>query len=124
MFNYLSGAPICDACKGDLEKKFNEVKEYVRTYGNAPVNRVAEECGVSIRQIKQWVREERLVFSEEVGSFLECENCGAGIRMGRFCPKCKGKLKDELNTAYVAPTPTEGKKKKGSDKDRMRFLDL
>lgn len=124
LFNYISGIPICDGCKADLEKKFQEVKEFVRTHKEAPVNVVAEACEVSVRQIKQWVREERLMLSEEVGFFLECENCGAAIRTGRFCDKCKGKIKNELNSAYVKPTVTAVKKPKGSDKDRMRFLDL
>lgn len=122
LFNYASGIPICDACKSDLEKKFHEVKEFVRLNGDAPVNVVAEQCEVSVRQIKQWVREERLMLSEGVGFFLECESCGVAIRVGRFCEKCKGKIKNDLSSVYVKPAPV--KKQKGSDKDRMRFLDL
>lgn len=124
MFNYSSGIPICDACKADLERKFEEVKAYVREYTNAPVSKVAEDCEVSVRQIKQWVREERLILSEEVESFLSCENCGKAIRMGRFCKKCKGKLQDDFKSAYETPGSVEPVKPKGSDKNRMRFLDL
>lgn len=124
MFNYLSGKPICEGCKADLEKKFQEVKDFVRMNGDAPVNKVAEECEVSVKQIKQWIREERLMLSEEAGFFLECENCGAAVRTGRFCEKCKSKLQNELQRAYVAPKAIVEPTKKGSDKNRMRFLDL
>ena len=124
MFSHSSGASICDACKAALERKFDEVKAYVREYSSAPLNKVAEDCEVSVRQIKQWVREERLILSEEVGNFLSCENCGAAIRTGRFCQKCKGKLQNDFKGAYESSTPVEPVKPKVSDKNRMRFLDL
>ena len=124
LFNYVTGIPICDGCKKELEEKFQEVKEYIRNYNAAPVNQVSEACGVSVKQIKQWVREERLVLSDAAGFFLECENCGAAIRTGRFCDKCKNKLEGELRGAYVVKVEPGATKSKSSGKDRMRFLDL
>ena len=41
LFNYVSGPPICMACREALEKKFQEVKEYIR----ALFKRVFEEWG-------------------------------------------------------------------------------
>ena len=107
LFNYLTGIQLCDGCKAALEQKFQEVKEYVRDNRDAPINAVAEACDVSVKQLRQWVREER----------------GAAIRMGRFCESCKSKLQGDLRSAYVAPQQAEAPGKKNRDKDKMRFLD-
>ena len=124
LFNYLTGMQLCEGCKSALEEKFQQVKEYIREYRDAPINDVAEACDVSVKQLRQWVREERLVFSESSGVYLDCELCGAPIRMGRFCEECKGKLKGDLSSAYRSPQKTiQPVEKKGKDKDRMRFLD-
>ena len=77
---------------------------------------------ISVKQIKQWVREERLTFSSESPVGIECESCGAMIRTGRFCDKCKGTMASNLTKMY-AVTPPKEEKAKGKDKDRMRFLD-
>lgn len=122
LFNYLAGPPICDGCKAALEDKFQIVKEYVREHQDAKVNEVAEECDVSIQQIRRWIREERLVLSEASGVFIECEKCGTPIRTGRFCQDCKNKLQGDLKSAYVRPNKVEPEKPK--EHDRMRFLDL
>ena len=121
LFNYLAGPPLCEKCKQELEEKFQLVKEYIWENKDASINRVAEDCDVSVKQLKQWVREERLLFSEKSGVFLECEMCGASIRTGRFCKSCKSKLEGDFKNAYVATSISEPAKNKG--KDRMRFLD-
>lgn len=121
LFNYISGKPICPACKKELEDKFVEVKTYIREHGGASMQEVADENDVDIKQIKQWVREERLVFSKDSSMTIECESCGAPIRTGRFCPNCIGKMTDNLNSAIAKPVVE--KKKPEHDKDRMRFLD-
>ena len=123
LFNYLTGIQLCEGCKAALEQKFQEVKEYVREHREAPMNDVAEECEVSVKQLRQWVREERLVFSENSGGYLECEKCGAPIRMGRFCENCKNKIQGDLRSAYAAPVQADTSDKKSRGKDRMRFLD-
>ena len=89
LFNYVSGPPICMACREKLEEKFQEVKKYIQDNGHAGIQQVAEACDVSTNQIHQWLREERLELSAESGVTLSCENCGAAILSGRFCQKCK-----------------------------------
>lgn len=127
LFNYMSGPPICDACKMALEEKFIEVKEYIRENREAPIGKIAEDCEVSVKQITQWVREERLILSEGCHIMIECENCGAPIRTGRFCESCKKKMHGELTGVYTGKAQGEVKdpsgKKLGSNKNRMRFLD-
>lgn len=93
LFNYYGGVPLCKACKDKLEEKFQEVKEYLRQNPNTPIQVVSEDNNVSVKQIKQWVREERLVFSEDSPLGLECEGCGTIIKTGRFCENANVKWK-------------------------------
>ena len=122
LFNYLQGPPICQSCRQKLEDKFMEVKEYVRANDSATMQEIAEAMDVTVKQIKQWVREERLTFSDKSPVGIECESCGAMIRTGRFCEKCKSEMANNLTRMY-AVTPPGKEKARGRDKDRMRFLD-
>lgn len=121
LFNYLQGPSICPACRKKLEDKFEEVKNYIREHESATIPEISEENDVSVKQIKQWVREERLVFTENSPVGIECENCGAMIRTGRFCDKCKNNMANNLKQMYAMPSMEE--KKRSKDKDRMRYLD-
>ncbi len=121
LFNYLQGASICPACKKKLEDKFMRVRDYVREHDTATLKEISEENDVSTKQIKQWVREERLTFTSNSPVGIECETCGAMIRTGRFCEKCKNSMASNLQKMYAMPPVEEQKKRK--DKDRMRFLD-
>lgn len=124
LFNYMQGPPLCPNCVKELEQKFQQVKQYLRDNPKAPLNMVSEENDVSVKQIKQWVREERLSFTEESHITLECEGCGASVLSGRFCDKCKASLQHELSGAIKHKTGTvAAKPKPGSTKDRMRYLD-
>lgn len=121
LFNYITGERICPACKGLLEKKFEEVKRYVEEHPGEHINKVAEECDVSVRQIKLWVREERLCFTDDSLVGLECERCGRMIHSGRFCNTCAGGLADAMNAAFRKEIQLKGKK--GSSAGKMRFLE-
>ena len=121
LFNYLSGPPICPACKDELEKKFHEVKEFVRENPGATMQRICEEHDVTQRQIQQWVREERLEFSEDSPVKMSCEACGKTIRTGRYCDNCKNNMASNLANAFRRPVKEEPKKFK-KETDAMRFL--
>ena len=122
LFNYTSGPRLCPNCMKKLEKKFAITKDYIRENPHANINTVAKECKVSIPQIKKWIREERLSFSQESGIGHECDNCGKMIRTGRFCAECKAKMINNLDNAYEKPKPVVQKKKE-KEKERMRYLD-
>ena len=62
LFNYMGGAPLCDGCRKKFEQKFQEVKQYLDENPNASVNQVSEDNDVSVKQIKQWIREETFTF--------------------------------------------------------------
>ena len=121
VFNYIIGQTLCLACRDELESKFKEVKEYVQKNRGCTINDVAEVCEVETSQIKQWIREERLTFAEGSLDGIECEQCGALIRTGRFCDSCKAHIQNNLMSAIDKPKAVE-RKKPTHDKDRMRFL--
>ncbi len=124
LFNYVTGVPICPACKDALEKKFQEVKAYILEHNTVPLQTVADECDVEISQLNQWVREERLIFSEDSVMSISCERCGVAIRTGRFCDKCKTETMNDLISAGRRPeVEAPARKKDTTEAAKMRFLD-
>ncbi|NBH81558.1 flagellar protein [bacterium C-53] len=125
LYNYITGINLCPACREELEDKFQEVKEYIYDHPDASIQQISEDCEVEIAQIKRWIREERLTFSDNSVIGIECEVCGALIKTGRFCDRCKSDIAKGLIDATRIPQKeepvTSSSKSKG--KDRMRFLD-
>lgn len=107
IFNYTGGPCLCQTCRAALEEKFQQVKEYIRDNPGNSVVQISEDNDVSVQQIKQWIRQERLVFTENSQVVIECEKCGAPIRTGRFCENCKRKMADTFQGAYATPHPQQ-----------------
>ncbi|MBH1942447.1 flagellar protein [Mobilitalea sibirica] len=122
LFNYLSGPPLCPSCAKALDLKFEEVKEYVYDHPRVDMQEVSEVCEVSISQIKQWIREERLSFADDSMIGIECEGCGVTIKTGRFCKDCKDKLAKGFGDLYPKEAPVQ-KPKDPRENPKMRFLD-
>lgn len=125
VFNYIAGQTICLSCRDKLEGKFKEVKEYVSEHRGCGINEVAEECDVDTGQIRQWIREERLEFTEDSMIGLACEICGASIRTGRYCEKCKAATLNGLNSVVKQAQASRQQSQQPinpKDNPRMRFL--
>jgi flagellar operon protein (TIGR03826 family) len=123
LFNYMMGMPICPACKDKLEETFQEVKKYIREHRMADIKEVAEACDVESNQIQQWIREERLEFTADSPVKIPCENCGAMIRSGKYCDKCKRDMTNNLSSAISKPKEQPVEQPKKTDRDnKMRFL--
>lgn len=122
LFNYFSGQPVCQACKEELEVKFQQVKEYLRENPNSSIQKVSEENEVSTKQITQWVREERLTFSDDSPVGIACESCGANIKTGRFCEQCKNRMKNDFRSVTQSNSKPVEPAKRISERDKMRFL--
>lgn len=124
LFNYIGGQPICPSCKEEIEKEFQKVKKYIQDNRNATVSQVAEECEVEESQIRQWVREERLMFAEGAVSGIGCEVCGSPITSGRFCEKCKASMISELSAAGRRPVQPQAQQQtaRRTGENKMRFL--
>lgn len=124
IFNYIGGPRVCMSCKEKLEEKFVEVKEFVRNNPNMGIQEISESCEVEIAQLNQWIREERLTFSDDSPVGLPCENCGATIKSGRFCESCKNEMARGFNNAIKkpeAPKPQPVKKPVDAS-SKMRFI--
>lgn len=122
LFNYLTGPVMCPTCAKNLDQKFEEVKEYVYDHPRVDMTEVSEVFEISIQQIKQWIRDERLSFAEDSLIGLDCESCGVTIKTGRFCKGCKDKLTKGFNDLYSKPVQKQ-KPNDPKESARMRFLD-
>ncbi len=122
MFNYIAGEPICESCKKQMEDTFQTVKAYVQDNPGAGLKEISEKCEVTTKQIKQWIREERLMFTDDSPLQLTCENCGARIPTGRFCAKCKASMANTLNDSFKKPQKIAPEPPKKDEKGGMRFL--
>ena len=123
LFQHIGGPVLCPACREALEDKFAEVKEYIYNNPGTSIVQASEATDVSTKQIKQWIREDRLVLSEATPDGITCEHCGTPICSGRFCEKCKTKMANELGATIrrpSSPAPAERKTEKTGNK--MRFL--
>ncbi len=121
LFNYIGGSPLCPECAKGLEAKFEEVKKYIYDHPGAGIQEVSEEMEVSVAQIRKWLKEERLSFSESSEIALECEKCGKRILTGRFCKMCKDSMSKDLGNLYHKEP--EKKVQKQKTENKMRFLE-
>lgn len=121
LFNYVAGPVRCPACSEALEKRFQQVKQYIWDHKTATLQEISEANDVSVGQLRQWVREERLCFTKDSPVGLECESCGATIKTGRYCENCKSKLGNALMSVTNKPDGA-AKKDVGDHKNRMRYL--
>ena len=125
LFNYVAGPPRCPICREKMEEKFQEVKEFIRENPGVSIPEVSEACDVESAQIRQWLREERLQLTEDSPIYLNCEACGANIRFGKYCEKCKFNMANDFNSILHPerhlPEPTH-KKPEGSARGKMRYL--
>lgn len=123
LFNYVVGPILCPACREQEEEVFQNVKKYVREHINCSIQEVSEECEVSVALIKQWLREERLVLSDESPMGINCERCGRMIKSGKYCEACKAELANTFNTAMGKKGFYVPQKQETKTSARMRFLD-
>lgn len=125
IFNYIAGPFVCPACREELEKEFQKVKKYVSEHRGCTIQEVADECEVEAYQVREWIRDERLEFVEGTAMGLACEKCGASIRSGRFCDKCKAEMTKGFNQVLNAGRPEKPEPQRPRDphdNPKMRFL--
>ncbi len=98
LFNQFSSKYVlCPKCEEELNSKYKQVKEYLWKNRTASLTQVAEDCDVTVAQLKRWVKEEKLEFSQESGVTFQCESCGKEIRVGRYCSACKKEVSKQVN---------------------------
>jgi uncharacterized OB-fold protein len=123
LFNYISGRPICPNCKRDLEQDFMKVRTYIRDNSKATIVEISEACNVDVKEIRLWIRQERLSFSKDSAVGIECEKCGRSIRTGRFCEQCKKDVINGFNsTLEQEETMKENPFAKENSSNKMRYF--
>ncbi len=115
LFKYIYGPELCSDCAGKLgntvyeeprsekkftvkplvfeeEKKLDQVKEYILSHPKATVAQIAEVNEVPVNRLLDWVREDRLEFSDDSEqAWFTCARCDTKIRSGIYCFRCKPK---------------------------------
>lgn len=122
MFNYVAGQPICEECKKAVEDDFQKVKSYLSENPQASLKQISDDNGVKLNQIKEWIREERLMFDKDSPIQLTCEKCGAPIQTGRLCAKCKNNMANNLTDAFQKEAPQPKVQPPKDDKGGMHFI--
>lgn len=112
LFRYIYGPEICPDCvklamdKGpepdksektrlkplvlEEEKSLEQVKDFIMTHPRATIVQIAEINDVTVTKLFEWIREERLEFSDDSeDAWFQCAKCGTKIKSGVLCNRCK-----------------------------------
>ncbi len=72
------------------ESKFEQVRDYIMANPKATVAKIAEDNGITPAKLFEWIRDDRLEFSEESeNAWFQCIKCGQKIKSGRLCNRCR-----------------------------------
>lgn len=124
IFNYVSGVPVCPACREEEERKFQIVKKYIQDNVQAEIPEIIANCDVSHNQIMNWIRHERLVFADSSPIGIDCEGCGTMIKTGTLCDRCKHEFSYRLNNSgKTKASQFPAQQKNRTDNPKMRYLE-
>jgi len=102
LFNSTGFSDKCIDCYKEDEMTFDKIREYVKEHPGAKVFEVSTCLDISIKRIKQYLREGRLEIVEKNNHFLGCEKCGKPIQSGRYCDDCyKQALNSDMKVIYT-----------------------
>lgn len=99
---------ICEKCGGNLVMvsrgtyqcvdcgchhydSFQKVRNYLEQMGPRPITEIVKATGVPRKSIEYFLRDEMLEIPKGSSILLVCEGCGAPIRTGYLCDRCKEK---------------------------------
>jgi len=99
---------VCTRCGGALEQiargtyqcvdcgyedydSYRKVRNYLDKEGPRSVTEIMHATGVSRNTIEYFLKDERLEIPFGSPILLVCSGCGAGIRTGELCEKCKNR---------------------------------
>ncbi len=120
----------CEKCGHLMYDDYGTVRNYLEINPGANSATVSAATGVSEKEIKNMLREEKLQIRPDSRSFLQCEACGKPVLSGRYCAECsklavaaakKKKQKEELEEKkeHVVGVSTDFV---FADKGRKRFI--
>ena len=86
---------LCEECLMDQLDKYHQVREYLWEHPGSTASDIAAACNCSVRQVMQWVKEDRFMLSDGSKVLLYCANCGRKILSGIYCPACQEAMAKE-----------------------------
>ena len=128
---------LCDECLMEHLDKYHQVREYLWSHPGSTASEIATACECSVRQVMQWVKEDRFMLTDGSKVLLYCANCGAKITSGIYCAACKAlaeknqlaatqteRMIQRLNSMHGVsmehPQPKDGKMRFLSGDDKKR----
>lgn len=90
---------VCQNCYKEVEKQFQLVYTFVRNKENrkSTITEVSQATGVTVSQIREFIREGRLRLAEFPNLVYPCDRCGQNmISQGNLCDQCKKFIDNEI----------------------------
>lgn len=89
---------VCNDCYQIEEEEYRKVANYLRKKENrsATIFETSEATGVSIKQIRKFIRQRRISMEGLPNMGYPCEQCGTIIREGALCPSCQQGLSRKI----------------------------
>lgn len=85
------GTYRCEDCCFEDYDSYQKVRNYLNKEGPRSVTEIMRATGVPRSTIEYFLRDERLEIPLGSPILLVCSGCGAGIRTGELCDRCKNK---------------------------------
>ena len=86
------GGDYCPSCHKADEMILEQLQQYVEINSTDSMEIVSEKTGIEDKIIIQYLKDKRLIVSEDSPLYIECEMCRKKIHTGRLCIVCSQKL--------------------------------
>ena len=83
------GVYRCNTCKKEYYDDFQKIRDYLEKSGAAPAIVISRATGVPLKTINYFFQEEYLEIPRLDSTRIVCQQCGAPIRTGTLCERCK-----------------------------------
>jgi ribosomal protein L37AE/L43A len=114
----------CDHCGQEELTSFGKVRKYIEEHGPSNASNISIGTGVPVSIINKYLREGRIEIPDGSDSYIKCEDCGADIRYGRYCPACAAKHNKGQNVGVFNSEAGEVPKHKRDATGKMHTLDV
>lgn len=114
----------CDYCGQEELTSFGKVRKYIEENGPSNASNISRGTGVPVSIINKYLREGRIEIPDGSDSYIKCEDCGADIRYGRYCPACAAKHNKDQNVGIFNSEAGEVPKHKRDAYGKMHTLDV
>lgn len=85
------GTYRCEDCGKENYDYLRTVRNYLEKHGAKSAIAIANATGVPRDSVEHFLKQEFLEIPQYAAERISCTECGAAIRFGTLCDKCKGK---------------------------------